>query len=305
MSFPSGSRTILFGGSGFLGPHILRLAPEMISVGRRPPRGGLLNRHIPIAALSDLSALKEVDFDRVVYIIGNTNHKALEKPDLLPSEPTAFDYHVAPLLQTLEQLKQRPIRQFIHFSSILVYDETRLTFPVPESAPLSPYKSRYALSKFLAEEAAKYYARWMPVTALRLANLYGPSDIERWDIVHTISRELIARGAANMWTVKPARDFIHVSDAARALLSLLDADVTGVNTFNLGSGVMTSLARIRELLEQASGAQITVADQPVTGPMGFQCDISALQAATGWAPRVAVEEGIPATYRDLKALWSA
>lgn len=304
MSF-SGAKTLLFGGSGFLGPHILRMAPGMISAGRRPPRGGLPNRHIPIATLADLSALKDVDFDQVVYIIGNTNHKALEKPELAPGEPTAFDYHVAPLIQTLEQLKQRPIRQFIHFSSILLYDETRLTLPVPETAPLAPYKSRYALSKYLAEEAAKYYARWMPVTALRLGNLYGPSDIERWDIVHTISRELIAKGAAKMWTVKPARDFIHVDDAARAVLALLEAGPSGVNTFNLGSGVMTSLARIRELLEEASGAKIEVADQPVTGPMGFQCGISALRLATGWAPSVTVDEGIPATYRALKAIWSA
>lgn len=303
MSF-SGERTILFGGSGFLGPHILRAAPRMVSVGRRPPRG-LPNRHIPIQSLSDLSPLRDVEFDRVVYIIGNTNHKALEKPELTPGEPTAFDFHVTPLIQTLEQLKQREIRQFIHFSSILVYDETRLELPVGESAPLAPYKSRYALSKYLAEEAAKYYGRWMPIAALRLANLYGPSDIERWDIVHTISRELIARGAAKMWTVEPARDFIHVDDAAAAVLALLPtAGVSG--PFNLGSGTMTSLGRIRELLEEASGARIEVSGQPVTGPMQFQCDIAALRrAALGWAPRVPVDEGIPATYRALKAIWGA
>ena len=62
---------LLFGGSGFMGPSILDRNPAMISVGRTPPPTS--NRHIAVENLDDLSALDEVDFDRVIYIIGNTD----------------------------------------------------------------------------------------------------------------------------------------------------------------------------------------------------------------------------------------
>ena len=77
-----GAGTLLFGGSGFLGPYILQNYPEMISVGRTPPPTA--NRHIPIRSLENLDALDDVDFDRVIYIIGNTDHHDLEKETIEP-----------------------------------------------------------------------------------------------------------------------------------------------------------------------------------------------------------------------------
>ncbi|HUG37738.1 MAG TPA: hypothetical protein VML54_12345, partial [Candidatus Limnocylindrales bacterium] len=141
----SGAGTILFGGSGFLGPFILGRAPDMISVGRRPP--STPNRHVTVASLADLGALRDVPFDRVIFIVGHTDHHRLEAERLPRDEPNAFDYHLTPLVQTLEQLKDRPLRKFMAFSTILLYDERRLTLPVSEHAPIDPYRNRYVLSK--------------------------------------------------------------------------------------------------------------------------------------------------------------
>ena len=47
---------------------------------------------------ADLGALQDVAFDKVVYIIGNTDHHNLEKETLPRGEPTAFDYHLLPLV---------------------------------------------------------------------------------------------------------------------------------------------------------------------------------------------------------------
>jgi hypothetical protein len=94
----SDSKTILFGGSGFLGPYILENYPDIISVGRTAPP--TKNRHIQVDSLADLSALRDEKFDNIIYIIGNTDHYNLEKENLSPEEPTAFDYHLIPLIQT-------------------------------------------------------------------------------------------------------------------------------------------------------------------------------------------------------------
>ncbi len=292
-----GNRVLLFGGSGFLGPYLLQKSPEMISVGRTAPAAS--NRHIHVDSLGNLEALREVDFDKVIYIIGNTDHHNLEKEIVPSGEPTAFDYHTIPLIQTLEQLKQRPIKKFIHFSTILIYDETKITLPVSEFAPIDPYKNRYVLSKYLAEEACKFYAKWLPIINVRLCNIYGPTPLQRFDLIHKLSAQLAETGKGQVWSTKPERDFIYIEDAAEAVLDLLNADYTG--TLNLGTGTMRSVREVVEILERLSGGPIRDLDQPVSGPVQFRCDMKTLNKLIDWKPKYSLEEGVRQTYELAKS----
>jgi nucleoside-diphosphate-sugar epimerase len=287
--------TVLFGGSGFLGSAVLNAYPDIISVGRTKPLTA--NRHIAVQSLANLDCLKDVPFDKVIYIIGNTNHTDLERETIQPGEPTAFDYHVTPLLQTLEQLKQYPITKFIHFSTIFIYDEKKAALPVSEDAPIDPWKTRYVASKYLAEEASKFYSKRMPIITIRLSNLYGPTSLKRWDVIHGMCRRLLETGRTQVWSSRPQRDFIHVEDAAHAIVKLLDTRFTG--TLNLGTGTMTSIARVKEILEQVSGGVIEVLDKPVQGPMKFQCDMTALNRLIDWTPR-SIDDGLRSTFEAMR-----
>ena len=91
-------------------------------------------------------------------------------------------------------MKHRNLTKFIHFSSILIYDEKRITLPVSEHAPINPYKNRYVLSKYLAEEACKFFARWVPIINCRFCNLYGPTPLERYDLNQLLARKLLQEG---------------------------------------------------------------------------------------------------------------
>jgi nucleoside-diphosphate-sugar epimerase len=296
----SGEGTVLFGGSGFLGPYILRNYPDIISVGRTPPPTS--NRHIHVDSLADLDALRTVSFDKVIYIIGNTDHYNLEKERIPRGEPTAFDYHVTPLLQTLEQLKHYRLKKFISFSTILMYDETKITLPVSEHAPINPYKNRYVLSKYLAEESCKFYSKWVPIISVRLANIYGPTPLKRFDLIHVLARQLLERGKGEVWSTKPKRDFIHVEDAAHAVVQLLDTHYTG--TLNLGTGTMTSVREIVEIFRRITDCPITILDQVVSGPMAFCCDMTTIESLVDWRPRISIEDGIRDTYERMRA-WTA
>lgn len=292
----TGERTILFGGSGFLGPYILGRCPQMISVGRTRP--ATANRHIHVDSLANLDALRDVPFDKVIYIIGNTDHHNLEKEQIPRGEPTAFDYHVVPLLQTLEQLKGHPIKKFINFSTILIYDEKRIKLPVSEQAPIDPYKNRYVLSKYLAEEACKFYARWVPIINVRLSNIYGPTPLKRFDLIHLLIHQLLSEGKGEVWSTKPERDFIYVEDAAEAVLQLLDSDYTG--TLNLGTGTITPVRRVVDVLSEISGCPILDLERPVSGPMQFRCDQTTLERLIEWRPRVPIQAGVRRTYELMK-----
>ena len=220
-------------------------------------------------------------------------------------EPTAFEYHTIPLIQALEQLKQRPLERFVHFSTVLIYDEHRITLPVTEHSPIDPYKNRYVLSKYLGEEACKFYARWVPIINVRMSNLYGPTPLDRFDLIHRVSRQLLADGQAKVWSTKPSRDFIYVEDAARGIIDLLQTDYTG--TVNLGTGTMTTVREVVDVLEDVSGCPITDLGQPVSGPMAFRCDTATLERVIGWKPRWSIEDGVRATYEQMSRMkrWTA
>jgi nucleoside-diphosphate-sugar epimerase len=292
-----GQGTILFGGSGFLGEYVLRADPAIVSVGRTTPAAG--NRHVPVASLDDLSALSGISFDKVVFIIGNSDNHGLASEETAPGERTAYDYHLLPLLRALEQLKRYPIRRFLHFSTILLYDEKKIRLPVSEDAPIDPYRNRHVFAKFLAEEACRFYARWIPIVNVRLANVYGPTRRKRFNLINVLVDQLLEAGKARVRNTRPERDFLYVEDAAEAIVALLEAD--GADTVNLGSGTMTSVERIVNLLEDLSGCPIENLDEPVDGPMRFRCDMSRLEKLVAWRPRVGIEEGVRRTWETTKS----
>ncbi len=292
-----GEGTVLFGGSGFLGQHILRSYPRIVSVGRRKPPTP--NRHISVDTLADLSPLRAVPFRNVIYTIGNSDRPTMQKERHEPGEPTPFDYHVTPLVQTLEWLMRHRITKFVHCSTILLYDHRRATLPVSEDAPLAPYRDKYLMSKYLAEELCTFYSRWVPIVNLRLSNMYGPAAGKRFDLVHVVIQQLLDQGRGEVLSTKPERDFIYVEDVVEAVIRLLDSEYTG--TLNVGTGIMTSVGRITEILERLSGCPIRDLDQPVAGPMQFQCDISRLQKLIAWRPRYSIEEGVTRTYEIMKS----
>ena len=289
--------TILFGGSGFLGHHILENYPDVISVGRTAPQTS--NRHIQIETLANLDALHDLSFDKVIFIIGNSDRINMEKEDIPKGEPTPFDYHLIPLVQTLEQLKSYPIKKFIHFSTVVLYDENQLTLPVSENAPVNPYKNRYVLSKYMAEEACKFYGQWLPIITVRLSNMFGPTHLYRFDLIHLLIRQLLDNGKAEVANTKPERDFIYVEDAANAIIKLIETDYTG--TLNLGTGTQTSVREVVDTLEEISGCPITDLDQPVSGPMRFQCDMTTLNKLIDWKPQYSTEEGVRRTFELMKS----
>ena len=302
MSAASGEGTILFGGSGFMGPYILRNHPAMISVGRTPPPTG--NRHVHVDGLGDLRALHDLEFDKVIYIVGHTDHHALERETLPEGEPTAFDYHVVPFLQTMEQIKDRPLRKLLHFSTILIYDEKRLELPVSEDSPIDPYKNRYVFSKHLAEEACRFYSGWVPIINVRMSNLYGPIRVERYDLIHVLIRQLLREGRGEVWSIRPERDFIHVADLAdahvRTLQWLRRQPAAGLHeTFNLGSGsgysVRQAIAETARIAGKAVPHQVGPR-RPGDSPR-LVGDIAKARRVLGWQPSRDLTQQIDDTLR--------
>ena len=288
------SKTILFGGSGFLGPIILERYPEIVSVGRTQPPPEVKNKHIHFESLDDLSVLDELDFDKVIFLIGNSNHHQINQSGMM-----GLDYNVIPIKKALHYLKRRKLKKFIAFTTILLYDVDKLKLPADESQPINPYLNDYVFSKYLQEEVMKFYKE-VPSIAVRLSNIYGPTRLVRPDLVPTLMQGVLSSRETEVWSIKPERDLIYAKDAADAVAVLLETDYKG--HVNLGAGESRSIGEVVEIIEKLSGKKIKVLDVPVTGPMKFVTDISLITKLTGWKPKYSLEGGLKETYQIMKML---
>lgn len=290
------SNTILFGGSGFFGPIILKKDPNIISVGRSKPSLNVSNKHFFIKNLDDLLKLNKLDFDKVIFLIGSSNHHEINK-----SSTMGIDFNVYPLKKILAFLKNKKIKKFICFTTVLLYDEDNLRFPVNEKNPINPYRNDYIFSKYLSEQVVDFYKDYIPSIIVRLSNIYGYSKLTRPDLVPTIINNILKKRSVSVWNVKPVRDFIFAEDAADAVLKLLDLNFCG--KINLGTGKSHSIKEITDIIGRLSNKKIISENKLVSGPMKFVTDISLIKKVINWEPRFSLEKGLVKTYETTKDLF--
>jgi len=288
-------KTILFGGSGFLGNIFLREYPEIISVGRREPGQGRDNSKHIYCTMDDLSILDNLDFENVIFLVGNSNHHQINSNCMM-----GIDYNVIPLKKILHYLKNsnKKIKKFVCFTSILLYGTTSKGRPVNEDDELHPYENEYIFSKFLAEQIYEFYKKDIPIINIRLCNIYGDTSLIRPDLVPTLVYDSITKDKPTVWNKTPRRDFIFTVDAASAIMELIKTDFTGY--INLGSGKTSTVGDITDIISKLSGKEVQSLNIPVCGVMEFKTDIRLLEKLTGWKSKYSIEEGITRTYNVMK-----
>ena len=287
-------KTILLGGSGFLGPEILSLYPKIISVGRTRPN--VYCEHHHCQTVYDLEKVLDVlEFDKVIMMIGSSNHHELNSQNLL-----AFDKNIIPLKIVFRTLRKYKIKKLISFTSILLYDREFMTLPVSENQRINPYQNEYIFSKYLAEEVANFHHE-VPNIVARLTNIYGPTKaLGRPDVVNQLVEGLVINKKASVQNIEVERDFIYTKDVAEAVVRLLDSDFVG--KVNLASGIKHSILEIVDILECISGITIERLNMPFTGHKVFEADISLLKKITNWEPKYGIDKGLIETYQKMEAM---
>ena len=291
------TKTLLFGGSGFFGPVILSRDKNIISAGRTKPPSYCKNKHIQIDNLDQLHKLDELEFDKVIFLIGSSNHHEINL-----NIDMGIDFNVYPLNKALDYFSKKKLKKFICFTTILLYDQKKLVIPVDETQDINPYANKYIFSKYLSEEIVKFYQNTVPSIIVRLSNIYGYTELRRPDLIPTIMQDVFEKEKVEIWSNKPKRDFIFTEDAAEAILRILDTDFTGI--VNLGSGKMSSLKLISEIIEDLSGKKIISKNQPVSGPMEFNTNIKRISEVTGWEPKFDIKKGLEKTFKIMKSYYS-
>jgi UDP-glucuronate 4-epimerase len=198
-------------------------------------------------------------------------------------------------------------RHLVYASSSSVYGERSGNEPFAETDRLGTPTSLYAATKQADELMSGAYAHQhgLPQTGLRFFTVYGPWG--RPDMAYfAFTRAILAGEPIEVFgDGKLTRDFTYIDDVVDGLIAVLDRppDLPRHRILNIGAGRPESVTTLIETLERILGvAATTVAKpKPAADVPGTFADVSHLKALTGYAPKVALADGLArfaAWYRD-------
>lgn len=299
-------RALVTGGAGFVGSHVVDAllargdevhVVDVLSTGRRENLAAGAELHeldIRDPVLETLGA--EIRPDVVFHLAAQADvGTSVERP--------AFDaeVNVVGTVRVLEAARSAGARVVFTSSGGAIYGEC--DEPATEDharMPLAPY----GVSKLAGEE---YVAGWNRLhgtshVVLRLANVYGPRQLPALEGgVVAIFLERLARGetAEIFGDGTQVRDFVHVSDVAAAFLRAADA---GTGTYNVGTGVATSIVDLYRLC--ASAAEVEREPHFSAARPGelrrSVIDASRAGRELGWHADTPLAEGVNRTWEELR-----
>lgn len=220
--------------------------------------------------------------------------------DIVPSIERPAEYmsaNVQGTVQMLECARRAAVGKFVYAASSSCYGLAAT--PTREDHPIAP-QYPYALSKYQGEQAAFHWLQVyrLPVNSIRIFNAYGTRSRTSGAYGAVFGVFLRQKIAGKPFTVvgdgTQSRDFLYVTDVARAFLAAVETPATG-EIWNLGAGNPQSVNRLVELL---GGERVHIPKRPGE-PECTHADIGKITRELGWRPEVSFEEGVARIVADI------
>ena len=273
-------KAVVIGGAGFLGSHVAdELSHRGYSVAvfdciRSPWVTDV--QEMVVGSMLDSSALAAAcEGARYLYHFGGIADigEAKDKPF------EAIETNIMGAATALEIARLANVERFLYASTIYVY-----------SAAGSFYRASKQAAETIIEAYAEHYG--LGYTLLRYGSLYGPRAQE-WNGLRRYVRQVIQKGRLDYeGTGNERREYIHVRDAARLSVDVLDNQHRNQAITVTGSQVLNS-SELAEMIFEISGVE-----KNVTFMEGDQSDEHYRMTPYRYTPKQA-KKLVPSEFVDL------
>ena len=312
LEFYRGRRVMVTGGIGFIGSNLARrlvdIGADVLLVDSLIPTygGNLFNLdgiadrvQVNVADVRQQSTMNYLvqDRDVIFNLAGQVSHI-----DSMRDPYTDLDVNCRSQLTILEACRN-------HNPSVkVVYAGTRQVYGRPDSLPVTEaHLVRPTDVNGINKAAGEYYhlvynnVFGVRACSLRLTNVYGPRQLikhNRQGFIGWFIRLAIENKTLQLYgDGSQLRDLVYVDDAADAFLRAGASDACNGEAFNVGGIAPISLKDLAsQLVGISGGGRVECIPWPAEKQAidigSFYADSSKFTRATGWAPTVALADGL-------------
>jgi len=241
---------------------------------------------------SSIDQLQSTRFDAILHIAGQSSG------EVSFSDPV-YDLrtNTESTLRLIDYGLNHGCERFIYASSMSVYGNVP-DEPISEEFAPNPL-SFYGVGKLASEHYLRIYQdRGLKPTVLRIFNVYGPNqNMENFKqgmvsiyLAQMLNNDKIIVKGNN----KRFRDFIAIHDVVRFIDLILDNEQSIGGTYNVGTGVRTTVEQLLAKLQSISGIKREVVfDTGTPGDqMGIYADVSLIRERFAFQHQYDLEDGL-------------
>lgn len=295
-------KVLLIGGAGYIGSALL---PKLLQGGYkvrlldvflygREPLGEWANH--PNLEISEgdfrqvekvVSAMRGVG--SVIHLGGLVGDPACARDELLTTEINLVATRVI-----ADVAKGEGVKRFVFASTCSVYGAS--DGMLDENSQLNPV-SLYARSKIASERVLLgARAKGFAPAILRFGTIFGLSGRTRFDlVVNLLSAKAIFDGKITLYGGDQWRPFVHVDDAARAVMNVLESPIDRVDgeIFNIGGDDLNyTLRQVGELIQRTVPTAELLDLGANADRRNYRVDFRKARQVLGFLPKWSLEEGI-------------
>ncbi|OGR89171.1 MAG: NAD-dependent epimerase [Elusimicrobia bacterium RIFCSPLOWO2_01_FULL_59_12] len=245
-------KAIVFGGSGFVGSHVadalLTAGHEVTIFDLRPSRYLQDKQKFIQGDILDYEAVqKAVAGQQVLYNFAGLAD--LNEASARPADTVRLN--ILGCVHLLQAARSAQVKRFVFASSIYVYSESG-----------GFYRASKQACELYVEEFQRRYS--LDYTILRYGTLYGRRADETNSVHRYLRQALLERKISASGTGDEVREYVHVSDAARVSVEILEDEFKNQNVIITGHHPMKYgdfLSMIREMVGRDVKIDFTTAQE--------------------------------------------
>lgn len=313
---------LVVGGAGYIGSHLVK---ELVKEKEVVVLDNLSTGHRwavdERAILVEGNLGNQADLDHVfsTYSIEAVMHFAAYSlvGESVVDPMKYYENNVAATLTLLKAMKKYDVKNFIFSSTAATYGIPDVDMITEETMtnPINPYgRSKLMVEQVLADYARAYDLHYVVLRYFNAAGAYETAEIgEDHDpethlipiiLQHLLGdRESISVFGSDYPTPDGTciRDYIHVTDLAKAHILALDALLSGEKetaTYNLGNGLGYSVKEVIETCERVTGktANAIMADRREGDPARLVASSEKILQELGWKAQYSLEKIISSAW---------